>query len=74
MAVYAITDNGNHGAWKKNGWILSDFYAFNYLLRGQGIFQVKLTMETRRLCVLRWYGKYLLSEHIDHLSWSAPEH
>ena len=45
LAVCGITDHYDNASPKKDGWFYSDFYAFNYLLRGQGVSQTWVSSE-----------------------------
>ena len=45
IAVCGITDYDDDAHPAEGGWFLSDFYAFNYLLRQQGISQTWMTTE-----------------------------
>ncbi|KAL8824329.1 MAG: hypothetical protein Q9191_005127 [Dirinaria sp. TL-2023a] len=58
LAVCGITDYEDQACPDEDGWFISDFYAFNFLLRGQGAAQSWLTTES---------PKYLVSKYKEYL-------
>ena len=58
LAVCGVTDHGNAASPTHDGWLLSDFYAFNILLRDEGVAQTWLTTESPTYLVSK-YKEYL---------------
>lgn len=56
LAVCGVTDHKSAANPTKDGWFLSDFYAFNILLRGEGVAQTWLTTESPTSLVSKYKG------------------
>ena len=62
LAICGITDFDDGASPTDDGWFLSDFYAFNFLLRDQGAAQMWMTSEEPRSLV----SKYKVSHRNEH--------
>ena len=57
VAICAVTDDGNTADPTEDGWLISEFYAFNYLLKGTGAKQTWLSAADAKELIRR-YGLY----------------